>query len=153
MTTSRTSTIRQYVVEKHFEFDYSHRLHLQPAGHKCGSLHGHSGVVSVSLKSADTDYRGFVVEFGDLNFFKTWIDTNWDHAVLVSANDPQLLDCCLMLNSKHWVLPAEYCQTSSELLSEYLYELFRFKCPLVTPYELRVGLSETRNNFAYYGDF
>lgn len=71
-----------YTISKEFHFSASHQLthlaHEQP-DHPCARLHGHNYVVRVILKGYLTDANGFIVDYNELNWFKTIIDTFYDH--------------------------------------------------------------------------
>ena len=146
-----------YGIIKKFDLDYSHRLHLQCEGHKCRNLHGHSGVVEIEIRSETLDEKGFLIEFSDLNFIKAWIDENWDHSLIVSANDEILNSISSALDTKKYVLKENYCQTTSELLAERLYIFVKHKLSLLCygnrSFKLRISFKETSNNCAYFGDF
>lgn len=68
-----------FTITKEFAFSASHQLHGLPDGHQCGRLHGHNYVVEVELSGDELDQHGFVVDYGELGPFKTWLDDNWDH--------------------------------------------------------------------------
>lgn len=76
-------------ITRELHFCYGHRL-LNYAG-KCRHLHGHNGVVVISLESDRLDERGMVMDFGDLKrVMQTWIDENLDHRMLLHRDDPIL---------------------------------------------------------------
>lgn len=64
---------------KEFHFSASHILMGLPDGHPCGRLHGHNYRVQVELESKELTDEGFVRDYGELRFFKEWIDEKWDH--------------------------------------------------------------------------
>ncbi len=68
-----------YTIKKQFAFEASHVLRGMPDGHQCGRMHGHSYRVEVVLQSDQLDERGFVLDFGDLNRLKKYIDETLDH--------------------------------------------------------------------------
>lgn len=78
-----------YEISKEFEFEASHVLTKVPAGHKCGRLpsHGHSYKVMVFIRSYFLDEMGFVMDFGELDFLKKYIDENLDHRFLNDVFD------------------------------------------------------------------
>jgi 6-pyruvoyltetrahydropterin/6-carboxytetrahydropterin synthase len=90
-----------YAITKIFSFSASHRLTGLAPDHRCGRVHGHNYVVEIVLASAGLDECGFVVEFGELDPVRRYIDDALDHRHL---ND---------------VLPV---QPSSENLARYLYD-------------------------------
>lgn len=48
-----------------FHYDSAHRLPYVPEGHKCGRLHGHTYVLTVTLEGPVAS-DGFVIDFGDV---------------------------------------------------------------------------------------
>ncbi len=142
-----------YSISKKFKMEYAHRLHLMPVSHQCRNIHGHSGEVVVTLTTGGIDYNGFVVEFGDLRFIKSWIDLNWDHALFISDNDEELMN--LELQTKRFILPKCYCQTSSEHLAKYLCKYIKeyiMKLGILNKFNISVTFSETGNNTATYSE-
>jgi 6-pyruvoyltetrahydropterin/6-carboxytetrahydropterin synthase len=76
-----------YTVSKRFTFEAAHRLSHGYAG-KCAEVHGHSYKVDVVLGSAQLDEVGMVVDFSELQAFQEWLDTYFDHKLLLSQEDP-----------------------------------------------------------------
>lgn len=75
------------LISRRFEFDAGHRVF----GHesKCAYLHGHRYVADVMFQSSELDALGRVIDFGILKeSCGTWIDGQWDHALLLHPNDP-----------------------------------------------------------------
>jgi len=85
-------------IEKSFEFDYGHRVWTQNLMEtfscdtelKCRFLHGHRGVVKVSISSDTLDPAGMVTDFKHLNWFKKFIDDVIDHKTIMDISDPAL---------------------------------------------------------------
>src|SRR3954454_10521311 len=76
-------------VTREIAFCYGHRL-LDYEG-KCRHLHGHNARAVVTLKGAELDSRGMLVDFVDIKErLQCWIDENLDHNMLLSADDPIL---------------------------------------------------------------
>lgn len=74
---------------KRIEFDYGHRV----LGHggKCRFLHGHRGVAEVTAEAVNLDNLGMVIDFGCLKtIVGGWIDSHFDHNMLLHADDPLL---------------------------------------------------------------
>lgn len=86
-----------YEITKQFNLSIGHRVwsqHLDPilscgAKNKCRHLHGHNITVSVTLQ---TQYLqdGLVLDFGNLAFFKNFLDKALDHKFLLDLDDPIL---------------------------------------------------------------
>jgi len=76
-----------WYVTKQLDFCYGHRL-MNYEG-KCKFPHGHNALVEIVCKSDKLDDRGMVVDFGDIKrVVKEFIDTNWDHKMLLRRDDP-----------------------------------------------------------------
>lgn len=56
---------------------------------KCSLIHGYSRWVQFTF-SGELDRHQWVQDFGDCKFMKQFIESNWDHRVLVGSNDPQI---------------------------------------------------------------
>ena len=74
-----------YRITKSFTFDASHQLLSLPDGHKCKRLHGHTYKTTIELRSESLDEHGFVMDFGELDSIKTYLDTVFDHRHLNSV--------------------------------------------------------------------
>lgn len=68
-----------YTISKDFEFSASHQLNGLHPHHQCARLHGHNYVARVSLVAGSLDATGFILDYGELQPFKLWIDRNLDH--------------------------------------------------------------------------
>ncbi len=76
-----------YKIKKTFHLAYGHRL-LNYNG-KCENLHGHNGVVEVTLRAAALDSERMVMDFTELGrTVKAWLDDNLDHKVILAKADP-----------------------------------------------------------------
>jgi len=76
-------------ITRRLEFDYGHRV----LGHegKCASLHGHRGVVEITVGAVDLDKLGRVVDFSVVKtLVGGWIDAELDHNMLLHPDDPLL---------------------------------------------------------------
>jgi 6-pyruvoyltetrahydropterin/6-carboxytetrahydropterin synthase len=74
-------------VTKIIDFCYGHRL-LNYDG-KCKYLHGHNGRLEITVESNRLDEKGMVIDFNIINkTVKTWIDSNMDHKMILSKQDP-----------------------------------------------------------------
>lgn len=76
-------------IEKEFAFSASHQLEGLPDWHQCGRLHGHNYIVVLVLEGELNDH-GFVVDYGELAPFKSWIDAEWDHRHIGAYTAEQL---------------------------------------------------------------
>jgi 6-pyruvoyltetrahydropterin/6-carboxytetrahydropterin synthase len=78
-----------YRVSKRFGFAASHVLHGLGPDHPCSRLHGHNYEVEVMAEADALDERGFVVDFGELDDVKRWIDATLDHRHLNEVMEGQ----------------------------------------------------------------
>ena len=60
-------------------------------GH-CSYVHGYGRYIRLTFEASELDERGWVMDFGDLKGDKKWIESEWDHRVLIAADDPLLSD-------------------------------------------------------------
>jgi 6-pyruvoyltetrahydropterin/6-carboxytetrahydropterin synthase len=83
-------------ITKDFDFCYAHRVWTQNlekelscgASPKCRHLHGHNGIIKITLEGNKLDDRGYVLDFVELNFIKKFIDDVLDHKFLIDKKDP-----------------------------------------------------------------
>lgn len=105
------------------EFSAAHRLINGYQG-KCNHLHGHNYLISVAIKSKFLNNIGFVADFSAIKKnLGDWVLKNWDHVTLLVDNDLKLLDFLKKENMRYYVL-LDYCNTTAEVLAEYLFKQF-----------------------------
>lgn len=63
-----------YLIQKEFHFSASHQLKGLPDDHQCARLHGHNYILRVGLIAPTLNNVGFVLDYGELNFVKEWVD-------------------------------------------------------------------------------
>ena len=68
-----------YRIAKEFHFSASHQLTHLGDSHPCSRLHGHNYRVEIMLAALELNADGMVVDFGDLEVLRKWIDHHWDH--------------------------------------------------------------------------
>jgi 6-pyruvoyltetrahydropterin/6-carboxytetrahydropterin synthase len=104
-------------IMRRIKFCAGHRLHQH--GGKCEFFHGHNYIADFYVSAENVDEVGRVIDFSDLKrVFKGWIDENWDHSFLVSAEDSngqnalkQIVPC------RYFVLPYN---PTAENMARYL---------------------------------
>jgi 6-pyruvoyltetrahydropterin/6-carboxytetrahydropterin synthase len=77
-------------VSKEMRFETAHRLINGYPGN-CAHVHGHSWVARVTLtlrRNEDLDQYDFVEDYASFKPLRAWVDTHWDHAILLNLNDP-----------------------------------------------------------------
>jgi 6-pyruvoyltetrahydropterin/6-carboxytetrahydropterin synthase len=80
-----------HVITRQFQFDAAHRVLNHES--KCKHVHGHRYVAEVSVTPAcgGTELDGLdrVIDYGVLKEkIGAWIDSTWDHNLLVNTKDP-----------------------------------------------------------------
>ena len=93
-------------ISKKFDFCYGHRVWTQTLDPDlschvpcaCRHLHGHQGQIEVELYSK-TLQSHMVTDFHHLNWFKKFVDTYFDHKMILDRRDPALRK---MLGSYDW---------------------------------------------------
>ncbi len=102
------------------DIPFAHRQHRH-AGH-CALIHGHNWAITLTFACRETDVNGFVVDFGQLGYLKTWIAEHLDHACLFNADDPELENLLAAAGNffKPYILP----NCSCEGLAEHLHGIF-----------------------------
>ena len=131
-------------VTKQIEFCYGHRL-INYKG-KCANLHGHNAVAEIRIDAPELDYRGMVVDFGDINaIVKTWINDELDHKMLLNQADP----LCQVLGVD-WGQPVVKMESNptAENIAKLIYDYTYSKLGLYAI--TSVTLWETPNSYAVY---
>lgn len=138
-----------YFIEKTFDFEASHRLRGLIKCHPCSSLHGHSYKVKVYVEKQHLDAKGMVIDFGDLKPFGMWLKENFDHAVVVSPDDDELIEFLEKQGQKIFIMPNTLNVTAenmARLFAEKVKEMF----PDLLERSIRISVQETENNIAGY---
>jgi 6-pyruvoyltetrahydropterin/6-carboxytetrahydropterin synthase len=102
------------IISKEFHFSASHQLFGLNENHPCGRVHGHNYIIKIYLKG-EPNKNGFVQDYGELKPIQSWIDNNLDHKHLNDVFD---------------------FQPSVEMMSKYIYELFKPQFPLISAIEM-----------------
>lgn len=56
----------------------------------CRFLHGYALQFELTFATDNLDHRNWVVDFGGLKTIKLWLESMFDHTLLVAADDPEL---------------------------------------------------------------
>ena len=104
---------------KQIGFCAGHRL--MNHGGKCENLHGHNYIAQIFVTGQQTDSIGRVVDFSVIkNLFKTWIDKQWDHAMLLWEEDTVSIDALRTIQpNRIHVMPYN---PTAENMARYLLE-------------------------------
>jgi 6-pyruvoyltetrahydropterin/6-carboxytetrahydropterin synthase len=100
----------------------------------CSLLHGYSIGVHVEFESETLDDRNWVMDFGGLKAFKSWLEYTFDHTLVVAEDDPfvpQFKDmAALGLQDRGGIcdlriVPAVGCEKFSEMAFNILNEIIK----------------------------
>jgi len=106
---------------KLMEISAAHRLIKNYRG-KCQNLHGHNYVIYLTFGCETLDENDFVVDFSVAKqHCNAWLDTHWDHAIIISSDDQPLIDFAIEQKQKHYLI-SEGKNTTVEVLAQHLYE-------------------------------
>jgi 6-pyruvoyltetrahydropterin/6-carboxytetrahydropterin synthase len=79
-----------FSVMQELHFCYGHRLLGHPG--KCGRLHGHNGILRISLQAEVLDGQGMVADFDQIAAeMRGFLDSRFDHRMLLHQQDPVTL--------------------------------------------------------------
>ena len=141
----KLSGYSMYKIKKVFSIAYGHRL-LNHKG-KCRNLHGHNGVVEVTLKAARLNRDNMVMDFTGLGgIVKAWLDSNLDHKVILSKNDP-LLKVLKKEGQSCFVTPQN---PTAEILAELIFKALNssgLKVEEVVFWETPTSMASYSNKF------
>lgn len=131
---------------RRIEFDAAHRV--MNHGSKCKMLHGHRYAVEATFAAKKLDQLGMVIDFGIIKeILGNWIDSNWDHNVILNSQDKKLGD--EIANITQQKIYYMNCNPTAEEMANYLLTKI---CPkLFSEYHidcLEVKVFETPNCYA-----
>lgn len=144
-----------FSISKTFEFEASHRLILDYDS-PCEKLHGHSYKVEISVATERLDKNGMVIDFSHLNQVKDWVNENWDHALLISSDDPAVNELKDLEIAKLYIfdqynvtaenMTATLCKILNKIVDEKIdYQDLKLR-------QVRVRIWETSSNMAEYSE-
>lgn len=56
----------------------------------CKLIHGYALSIHLVFSASELDENNWVVDFGALKTFRTWLEDTFDHKLLVAEDDPEL---------------------------------------------------------------
>lgn len=101
-------------------FSCAHRK-WRHTGH-CAHVHGYSREFTFWFESSTRDENGFVMEFGGLKPLKAWLDGQFDHTLLLDADDPlipQFRDIEARGGARLNLLPDVSCEGTAHFVYEH----------------------------------
>lgn len=140
-----------YNISKKFKFECAHKLNNLEENHPCSCLHGHSYKVEVIIFAKELNSQGFVIDFGKLKSFQTWLDKYFDHALILTSEDYNnyLTDS----NQKYFIM-RDYNNTSAENMAHLFAHHIVYDLNIIkynsSIYMVFIKVWETENNYAGY---
>jgi len=111
----------QFRVTVRFRFEAAHRLYGYNG--PCGRIHGHTYAVEVTLRGETLDWRGMLIDFGELKRVVCPLMDKWDHRLLLHKED----SLTGLLN------PYSYClfpmNPTAEVMARMVWEEVKRKLP------------------------
>jgi len=156
--THRWNSTRQYkytsTKEYHDSFPCAYRQWR--ADSHCNTIHGYSFSMKFYFGTDDLDVRNWAADYGGLKELKKILESQFDHTLLVSADDPELETYMLLQEKKMaklTILPRLGCEGLSDMLYKYVNGVYipemwgdgeakRLWC-------YRVEVRETQSNMAF----
>lgn len=103
------------------ERGYSIAYRQWRADSHCRLIHGYAIGIEITFQSPVVDARNWVVDFGSLKEFKSFLDDHFDHTMLVASDDPEIATF-KQLHEKGMCKLVEVERTGCEGLADFLCE-------------------------------
>lgn len=129
----------------------------------CQFLHGYALQVKIEFEAKQLDDRNWVVDFGAMKSFKSWLESQFDHKTLVATDDP-MLDTYKALDAKGLIqmeiVEAVGCEAFALLIfqkaEEWVWNQFRtdrihVQKVTVQEHETNGAFVEAKRNFVHEG--
>jgi len=122
----------------------------------CNKIHGYAFSMKFYFGTNDLDVRNWVVDYGSLGPLKEFLQSQFDHTLLVASDDPHI-DWYREANNRGIAkvieLPNLGCECLAQMLYDYVNEVFipeTFgKVDAERVWCFRVEVRETQSNMAY----
>jgi len=133
-----------YTIRKTLKFEMSHQLFTSYSAACHETLHGHSYILELFLKSESVDDTGMLQDFGEIKDKINDYVNRWDHALVMPIMfSKKYLDTLKKYNKK--VIITRYNPTA-ELMAEHMF----FYIKKIIPLLCKVRLHETTTGWAEY---
>ena len=119
----------------------------------CRFLHGYPLAFEFTFECEDLDSRHWVIDFGGLRQLKMWLQTRFDHKLLVAEDDPEM-EFFITLEKREIAdivfVPAVGCERFAEMAWDYADNMLK-KCGAWPRVKLvSVKVAEHAGNSAIY---
>lgn len=153
---SRQPVVYQYVSTKEFVDAFPCAYRQYKADSHCNLIHGYAFTMKFYFGTNDLDVRNWVADYGGLKELKQFLQDQFDHTLLVAADDPEFETYKLLEQkglAKLTVLPRLGCEGLADQLYKYVNGVYipdywgpgeaeRLWC-------FRVEVRETQSNMAF----
>lgn len=117
----------------------------------CQKLHGYAISVSLKFGAEKLDDRNWVVDFGGLKPVKAWLQSMFDHKVIVAEDDPMLDDIGMLAGlgvADVVTVPATGCEAFAALIFQWVTEWMRHEPSMRHAFLTEVTVAEHAGNSA-----
>lgn len=126
------------------------------ASSHCRFLHGYALSVKLTFECDELDERNWCIDFGGLKYIKEWLQTMFDHTLLVAVDDPHLDEMCALAGlglADVRVVDATGCEAFAELIFDRVDLWLKDNGHAPRVWLASVEVREHAGNSAiYYGD-
>ena len=110
-------------ITRKIEFDAAHRVMNEKM--LCYNLHGHRYVAELTFQFSDMKDIGYPIDFKEIKRIGCqFIDDYLDHGTIINPKDKLLLEYCIKLGSKFWIMSLnskEYCNPTVENIGREIF--------------------------------
>lgn len=144
-------------MSKNYIFKVTKRLRDANIAHRllnyngpCENIHGHTYHFEIDISSNKLNELGMVVDFNKIKTIcDNWIQSNWDHSILIYDKDVELIDLIRKLSFGNRCFITEF-NTTAENMAKFLFEIFRNELEKEQVKVLEVRVWETETSIATY---
>lgn len=144
-------------MSKNYIFKVTKRLRDANIAHRllnyngpCENIHGHTYHFEIDISSNKLNELGMVVDFNKIKTIcDNWIQSNWDHSILIYDKDVELIDLIRKLSFGNRYFITEF-NTTAENMAKFLFEIFRNELEKEQVKVLEVRVWETETSIATY---
>ena len=123
------------LISRKGNFDSGHRVMNEKF--KCFNMHGHTYLYELVFSFDSMESIGYNIDFKEIKRVGCqWIDDMLDHGMILNPHDKELIETCISLGSKYWLMslngPNQYCNPSVENIAKevflaiaYLFEVHK----------------------------
>lgn len=118
-----------YFSTKTWEHVVSTAFRQHKAQSHCKFIHGYGLTVKATFGAYELDDKNWVVDFGNLKAFKSWLEDTFDHRLVIASDDPAKEQFMALGNIPYVGTVVAYrevaatgCEAFSRLCFEYLEE-------------------------------